>query len=167
METASAAVSADYDGNDKKIQSEVSSGKKSLGNGGALSENEWETGKGRTSCRVSSTSLAQKKGATKVILPDELLLEILIRLPGKELGRCKCVCKSWRFDVVAFTTKLNGGDHSAGKIIRREIKWRDGPAADNRVTTVSGRLLGMRRLRDVGIGHDPPGKKTENRQQED
>ncbi|CAI9106834.1 OLC1v1006067C1 [Oldenlandia corymbosa var. corymbosa] len=31
-----------------------------------------------------------------MMLPDELVLECLIRLPGKELGRCKCVCKSWR-----------------------------------------------------------------------
>ncbi|CAI9100453.1 OLC1v1037563C1 [Oldenlandia corymbosa var. corymbosa] len=28
--------------------------------------------------------------------PDELMLEILTRLPGKQLGKCKCVCKSWQ-----------------------------------------------------------------------
>ncbi|CAI9103157.1 OLC1v1001603C1 [Oldenlandia corymbosa var. corymbosa] len=31
-----------------------------------------------------------------LLLPDELVVEILAWLPGKQLGRCKCVCKLWR-----------------------------------------------------------------------
>ncbi|CAI9106833.1 OLC1v1006066C1 [Oldenlandia corymbosa var. corymbosa] len=34
-----------------------------------------------------------------LMLPLELLLEIFIRIPGKQLGRCKCVCKSWRLMI--------------------------------------------------------------------
>lgn len=29
-------------------------------------------------------------------LPDEIIVEIIARLPAKVVGRCRCVCKSWR-----------------------------------------------------------------------
>ncbi|CAI9103624.1 OLC1v1002144C1 [Oldenlandia corymbosa var. corymbosa] len=41
-----------------------------------------------------------------LLLPDELVLEILKRLSsGKQVGRCKCVCKSWR-SILASPTFL-------------------------------------------------------------
>ncbi|KAF8015780.1 hypothetical protein BT93_H1346 [Corymbia citriodora subsp. variegata] len=30
-------------------------------------------------------------------LPEDMIMEILLRLPAKSLGRFKCVCKRWRF----------------------------------------------------------------------
>ncbi|KAJ8425038.1 hypothetical protein Cgig2_006498 [Carnegiea gigantea] len=29
-------------------------------------------------------------------LPDEIIVDIIARLPAKAVGRCRCVCKSWR-----------------------------------------------------------------------
>ncbi|KAL6905531.1 hypothetical protein ACP4OV_003132 [Aristida adscensionis] len=58
----------------------------------------------RTSCRTrrrASGTTAKKKaaagpGRNKPDLPDDVLVEILARLPARSLRRCACVCRSWR-----------------------------------------------------------------------
>ncbi|XP_004964139.1 putative F-box protein At2g02030 [Setaria italica] len=37
-------------------------------------------------------------------IPDDLLIsEVLVRLPAKSLGRCRCVCRSWRSSIAGAT----------------------------------------------------------------
>ncbi|GAB4827380.1 hypothetical protein Ancab_040025 [Ancistrocladus abbreviatus] len=37
----------------------------------------------------------RKRREDRPALPEDILMEILLRLPGKSLMKCKCVCKSW------------------------------------------------------------------------
>ncbi|KAL5710687.1 hypothetical protein ACHQM5_021222 [Ranunculus cassubicifolius] len=48
---------------------------------------------------MSETTGKKKKGSVSsecVVFSDDLISEVLIRLPMKDLYRCKCVCKSWK-----------------------------------------------------------------------
>ena len=42
-----------------------------------------------------SLRISNKVRDKEKFLPDELIVEILIRLPAQSVGRCKCGCKSW------------------------------------------------------------------------
>ncbi|PON56070.1 F-box domain containing protein [Trema orientale] len=46
--------------------------------------------------KVIFMKLGQKKRSCTTILPDDVTLEILLRLDPKSLMRFKCVCKSWK-----------------------------------------------------------------------
>uniref|UniRef100_A0ACD5UL81 Uncharacterized protein n=1 Tax=Avena sativa TaxID=4498 RepID=A0ACD5UL81_AVESA len=48
---------------------------------------------------MKTSSKKQKKAQTTSELPEELVLEILIRLPVKSLRRFKCVSKAWRATI--------------------------------------------------------------------
>ncbi|CAI9095222.1 OLC1v1031114C2 [Oldenlandia corymbosa var. corymbosa] len=59
-------------------------------------------------------------------LPEDLLVEILSRLPAKQLGRCKCVCKSWQSIIGSNPfRKAYRSRHQQSKLIfyRKENDW--------------------------------------------
>ncbi|CAI9090664.1 OLC1v1025481C1 [Oldenlandia corymbosa var. corymbosa] len=56
---------------------------------------------------------ANKKSISTVHLPEDIVLEILPRLPIRSLLRCKCVCKLWKSLVSNFVLARHAGKEGA------------------------------------------------------
>ncbi|CAI9088211.1 OLC1v1022486C1 [Oldenlandia corymbosa var. corymbosa] len=109
MKTATVAVVCAYHccNNSRKIQRKISWGEKIVKRilGKRRSKHRRSKnlllnktrGEGRTFPPISRSSSTAIQAQTPVMeLTDDLVVEILTWLPGKDIGRCKCVCKSWR-----------------------------------------------------------------------
>lgn len=48
---------------------------------------------------ILKTSKKRKRSASNAELPEDIILDILLRLPVKSIGRFQCACKSWRATI--------------------------------------------------------------------
>uniref|UniRef100_A0ACD5WQ34 Uncharacterized protein n=1 Tax=Avena sativa TaxID=4498 RepID=A0ACD5WQ34_AVESA len=77
-------------------------------------------GKRRLLCDTSSKK-QKKKAQTTSELPEELVLEILVRLPVKSLRRFKCVSKAWR-------TTISDPSFISSHLKRSASRWEQNPS---------------------------------------